>query len=470
MLSAVRNGVASPSTSEPTRDARQRLVRRGWRAPKRVASSSEFSRPHTPFVLNGWGQRYCSIGPPSGTVRRRCSLWFALTYRCIRGRVNNDAHGRADEASQLTQTCEAVQWLVNSGVYPGVQVYVSRNCEPVLDTVVGRRTQHELLGVDDPLPLLSASKGVLAAAIALLWERGAIDLDAPVCSYVPEYGANGKERVTVRHLLTHSVGPVGEPHRDESHAALARKPLGEALGAVLRDACAASLSDGDGPGTRSAYSPTWSWVLLAEIARRSDGRFFTDLVSEEVLRPIGARLVYGRPVESQGVPGVIYDTSDPKLRSLRIHRVVTEGAGLASPGIGLWGSAREIGKFFEFLLRRGLAPDGRRVLSEATVAAMTTPQRPTLFDNQPMIDIGLGLTIEGRRHGTRYAYFGLECSTETFGHYGLRSALIFCDPREGLVAALVGNGYPQSLRKHLAWRRFCRALYHDHSRVAGRRG
>ncbi|BFO22273.1 hypothetical protein SHKM778_86610 [Streptomyces sp. KM77-8] len=52
----------------------------------------------------------------------------------------------------------------------------------------------------------SATKGVAAAALLLLHQRGELDLDAPVGHYWPEFKAHGKERLLVRHVLNHRAG------------------------------------------------------------------------------------------------------------------------------------------------------------------------------------------------------------------------------------------------------------------------
>ena len=53
---------------------------------------------------------------------------------------------------------------------------------------------------------MSSTKPFAAVAIARLWERGALALDDPVIRHLPEFAAGGKERVTIRHLLTHTSG------------------------------------------------------------------------------------------------------------------------------------------------------------------------------------------------------------------------------------------------------------------------
>src|SRR5580658_4603691 len=74
--------------------------------------------------------------------------------------------------------------------------------ERVIDLVQG-------MELDSLLPVYSSSKGASAIVIALLVQRGQLDLDAPVVSYWPEFTQGGKGAVTVRQLLSHQAGLPG---------------------------------------------------------------------------------------------------------------------------------------------------------------------------------------------------------------------------------------------------------------------
>ncbi len=362
--------------------------------------------------------------------------------------------------AEFGATSAALRSLIDRGLYPGVQAYVSVGGECVFRAVFGKRTPDDDLDENDSLPLLSVSKCFLATAAALLWERGELDLDAPVSAVLPEYGVHGKSLVTARHLLTHTVGPIGES--DWNHNALLGLDVDDAFAAALAAACGSRLDPAIGPGLRSEYSPMWGWIVLAEILRRVDGRPYDEIVRQEILVPLGANLVYGRPEAVVGAaPSCDVFDRQNGAAEFAVHQLVTDAASFRSPGAGLWGSASETAKLFEMLLRGGVTASGRRILAASTVDAITTRQRPPMFENRPIVDVGLGFIMEGRRHGTRFAYFGTECSSSTFGHYGLRSFFAFCDPERALVVSIGGNGFPELLPRQLAWRRVARCIYDE---------
>src|SRR2546425_4132756 len=98
--------------------------------------------------------------------------------------------------------------LVARDVERGLQVAAYLDGELVVDAwggladvETGRPVDGESLFV-----VFSCGKGVVSTAIHVLVDRGQIDYDAPVAAYWPEFASNGKERVTVRHMLSHTAG------------------------------------------------------------------------------------------------------------------------------------------------------------------------------------------------------------------------------------------------------------------------
>ena len=84
---------------------------------------------------------------------------------------------------------------------------------------------------DSLLPVYSSSKGATAVVVALLVQRGQLDLDATVASYWPEFAQGGKGSVTVRQLLSHQAGLVGVDGGFTWDELLAHTPLAERLAA-----------------------------------------------------------------------------------------------------------------------------------------------------------------------------------------------------------------------------------------------
>ena len=135
--------------------------------------------------------------------------------------------------------------------------------------------------------------------------------------------------------------------------------------------------------------------------------------------------------------------------------------GSSIPGPGLRASARAVGRFYEFLCSRMVAGHWGvgRPLDEDAVRHMTRRQRPSFSEETPLIDFGSGLTLEARRHGDQYAYFGSHCGLRTFGHLGHGSPMAYADPEHQLVVSFNGNGLPGRVVGRLIWRRISDAVY-----------
>lgn len=308
---------------------------------------------------------------------------------------------------------------------------------------------------DTLLPWFSVTKVLVALSVMQQWERGRLDPDDPVAAHVPEFGANGKERVTLRHLLTHTArlaAPVG----DESWPGL------------LATACASPLAEGWEPGRRAAYSPRLGYSVLGEVVRRLDGRPLDACVSEDVLEPLGMgdswlALPPGRYEAYGERMGVMYDTaregSGPIPALARASGF--EGTRPSSSAVGPSG---DLVRLFVALLGKGEL-DGARVLSPQGVDTMCARHRSGLEDETfgEHVDWGLGVIVNSWHYRRRPAPYGFgdHASPRTFGHGGNRSSVAFADPDAGLAAAVIFNGMAGEARHHRRTRRVVNAIYAD---------
>ncbi|MEO1086035.1 MAG: serine hydrolase domain-containing protein, partial [Acidobacteriota bacterium] len=202
-------------------------------------------------------------------------------------------------------------------------------------------------------------------------------------------------------------------------------------------------------GEKAGYHMASSWFILGEVIARVSGRSFTDFVRSEVLEPCGMEETW------IGMPQLVFEKKRERLGRMygtengkRIERRWHEAPSVvgSSPGGNGRGPIRELGLFYEMLLRRGVSESGRAVLTPQTVAAMTVPNRVGLYDYtfKQKLDWGLGFIVDSKHYGeASVAYgYGPFASRRTFGHSGYRSSTGFADPEHDLVVALVVNGQP----------------------------
>ncbi|MFL6200842.1 MAG: serine hydrolase domain-containing protein [Thermoanaerobaculia bacterium] len=359
---------------------------------------------------------------------------------------------------RIPRTRQTLEEGIRAGLQLGAQLYASLNGEVAADDSLGEDLPGVPLTRDHLMLWLSSTKPVAAVAIARLWERGLLELDDPVARHIPEFAAQGKERITLRHLLTHTAGirmlDTGWP-RDPWEAIVAR-------------ICAMKPEPRWVPGEKAGYNQASSWFVLGEVVRRLDGRPFDRYVREEVFEPLGMTDSWiGMPRErylsyrEAGRIGAMWNTGkgapephgwDSEARCTSVH-----------PGGNGYGPMRELGRFYEMLL--GVGGHGRQILSPQAVEALTARHRVGMLDStfKHVMDWGLGFIPNSALYGAEtvpYAY-GHHASRRAFGHSGYRSSVAFADPEHGLAVALVFNGTPANDAHERRIRAVLDALYED---------
>jgi CubicO group peptidase (beta-lactamase class C family) len=360
---------------------------------------------------------------------------------------------------RLPRTREAIEAGVRERLHLGAQLYVSLQGEALADAALGENRPGEPLTRDHLMLWLSSTKPVPAVGIAQLWERGLLDLDDPVAQHVPEFAANGKEGITLRHLLTHTGGI----------RMLDTSWPGASWEEIVAKICAMKPEPRWVPGQKAGYHQTSSWFILGEVIQRVGSRPFSAYVREEIFEPLGmADSWIGMPLEryqayqEPGRIGAMWNTEGGELKDQgwdAEERVVRP-----SPGGNGYGPMRELGRFYEMLLGRG-SRNGRRVLLPQTVEAFTTPHRIGMTDVtfKHVLDWGLGFIVNSIQYGAEtvpYGY-GHHASARTFGHSGYRSSVGFADPERGLAVALAFNGTPGNERHEARIRSALDAIYED---------
>ena len=199
---------------------------------------------------------------------------------------------------------------------------------------------------------LSAGKPLTAVLIGQLVEYGDATWDLPVAEFIPEFGNHGKERITLRHVLTHTAGlrnvDLGGPELtwEETMARI----------------CAAGLDDGAVPGETAGYHTGSTWFLLGEVVQRISGRKFADLLHEQICIPVGMKGTVAALGES-GAGSVgstpereliapLWERVDGDLKMLEWH--LPPWSERVSPGNSLRGPISDLGRFYKALLTKAL--------------------------------------------------------------------------------------------------------------------
>lgn len=363
----------------------------------------------------------------------------------------------ASSTEPLSRTIAAIEAGIASGLHIGAQASISIAGRSIADLAVGESRPGVPMAVDTLMIWLSATKPIVAVCVAKLWERGRLNIDDPVARHIPEFAVNGKEAITLRHLLTHTAGIRGAASN------WGRESWEETITKI----CAAKIEPGWTPGQKAGYHAASSWFLLGELVRRLDGRPLEQYVRDEVFLPLGMiDCSIGLPVEQYTAYGnrigMMQNTDGPAPKP---HTWDTpEMAARCKPGSNGRGPMGQLIRFYEMLLNDG-SLDDVRIISPQTVEAMTARHRVGMFDHtfKHVMDWGLGFIVNNNQYGidtVRYGY-GPYASWRAYGHSGHQSSVAFADPKHALAAAIVFNGTPGEAAHDQRVRSVLSALYED---------
>lgn len=370
--------------------------------------------------------------------------------------VGDEDHTDVDPASMDRIWRAARHWYA-AGMQPAIQVCLRHNGRIVLNRAIGHAWGNGSadppdvdkipVNTDTPFCVYSAAKAISTTVVHMLVERGAFSLDDRVCDYLPNYTSHGKDRTTIRHVMTHSAGvPFATGPRPDlkrmDDSEYAREMLGQ-LKPVYR------------PGLVHIYHGlTWG-PLIREIVSAATGRSIREILATEILDPLHFRWTnYG--VAEQDVPLVAPShvtgkpLPPPIAKAFKIaiggtpQRIIpfsNTPAFLTSviPSSSTVSNAVELSRFAEILVRGGEL-DGVRVMKPETLRAATAEARrlrPDLAMGLKPLRWGTGYMLGSKRFGP----FGRNAAA-AFGHTGLTDIAIWADPERGLAAAVVSSGKP----------------------------
>ncbi len=347
------------------------------------------------------------------------------------------------------RVAELLQELVGDGTQGpqrGIQAAAYLHGELVVDAWAGMAdpAAGRPVAGDTLFTVYSAGKVILSTCVHLLAERGLLDYDAPVAQYWPEFAANGKAGVTVRHALTHRAGIPYLPPGTTPEA------LCDWEGMCVAVAALTPLWE---PGTRLGYhAATFGWIL-GEVVRRVDGRPFGQFVQEEICAPLDldGQLYFGIPdaaeprvatAELLAPPPTVPpapDAPDQQAMPEWMRRIFNrpDVRRACFPAAGGLMTARALARHYAALIGAGVG--GVRLLPPERVVAATVP-----LPDEPDIVWGikaakaLGYLLGGPELDAFPALVGRRHSA--FGFPGIGGNIGYADPEYGLAVAILSTG------------------------------
>jgi uncharacterized protein YbbC (DUF1343 family)/CubicO group peptidase (beta-lactamase class C family) len=325
--------------------------------------------------------------------------------RLRRQRVAAKFHSRV-----LDRMDQAIRDAIAEGRLPGGVLWIEREGAAFL-AVHGERSlvpTREKMTRDTIFDVASLTKVVATApAVMKLVERGEIQLTDPVPKYIPEFSGQGKEKITIQQLLTHTSG---------LRPGIAVRPAWSGSDRAIRMAGAETVQWS--PGSAFGYSDI-DFLLLAEVVRRVSGRSFEEFVRTEIFEPLNMRDTGFAPDSAEVERIAPTEPANGEMLRGTVHDPTARYMGGVAGHAGLFSTIDDLAKYSRMLINGGES-DGTRVLASETVRRMTSVQTPEAVPERR----GLGWDIDSAYSRPRGRYFPIG----SFGHTGFTGTSLWIDP------------------------------------------
>lgn len=342
----------------------------------------------------------------------------------------------------LTDLVARARRDVDAGIVPSCQLALARD---------GQLIAFESFGVAPArFTIFSITKALVASAIWLLVSEEYLTYETRIAELIPEFAENGKDEVTVDHLLLHTAGFPRAPMRPEDGADPARRL--ERFRSWRLDWQ---------PGKETEYHPTSAHWVLAEVIERASGLDYRVFVNERVAAALGLdylRLGFDE-LDQRGVADVVIvgapaqlgtvrrqsgeTLTIPEIRSdvlLRFNEPRVRAAGV--PGAGAVGTAADVAMFFQAVMRNTDGLWKGEVLADATGTirnALTDPYTNVAANRSR------GLVLAGDDGFATLRGFGEGVSPRAFASPGVGGQTAWADPATGISFCYLTNGIDADL-------------------------
>jgi SSS family transporter len=396
------------------------------------------------------------------TMARVAGVVLALTCssllspHCRAEEAASSPRHRAATAQQqydFSAITTAVDQAIAAKKLPGAVVLINHDGKTVFEHAYGNRALEpkvEPMTEDTIFDLASMTKClVTATAVMQLYEQHRLAFDDPVAKYLPEFAANGKEKVTIRELLTHYSGlPEDVSLKDDWGLTAPDKAEG------IRRAMNATLYGS--PGVTFKYSDI-NYITLGALVEGISGQPLQSYAQEHIFGPLKMTHTRFLPPVSliPSIAPTAYDdqgdaTTNPDFNKMlrgTVHDPSTRRMGGVAGHAGVFSTAGDVALFAQALLDRLAGRPSDFPLQQATLKLMTEPEQPataaggaTIFtlDFKPTTGIaarGFGWDINSAFSRPRGEIFPIG----SFGHTGFTGTSLWMDAASDTFVVILAN-------------------------------
>ncbi len=354
------------------------------------------------------------------------AVWLVLSARVAAGDVPSSRLPTASpaevglDAAKLEQIDPVLKAAVEKAPPPGAVVLVMRQGKIAFRKAYGLRSKQPAevpMTVDTLFDMASLTKPIATAtSVMILLEQGKLELSDRVSKHLPEFGQNGKEAITIEHLLLHTSGLI--PDNPVADYEDGRKKAWERI---------CRLRPNPEPGQQFRYSDV-NFIVLGELIERLSGETLDVFARKHIFAPLGLRDTTFRPDKALAERAAVTEKRGDHWMRGEVHDPRAYLLDGVAGHAGLFSTADDLAVFAQMMLNGGRY-GGRRILKPETVKLMTTPH--TL----PKGRRTLGWDASTRFSSDR----GDTLSARSFGHTGFTGTFIWIDPDRQTAVILLSN-------------------------------
>ena len=337
--------------------------------------------------------------------------------------VAPSAHSEAKQKADFSSVDRIVTDAISAKKFPGAVVIVGHHGHVVFRKAYGERSlvpQHETMSQDTVFDVASLTK-VLATTTAVmqLYEQGRFLLNDPVAKYLPEFGVNGKEDITIRQLLTHYSGLPPD-------LSLTDPWTGKEEGLRRAFSCTPITP----PGVEFRYSDI-NFMILGALVEKLSGLTLDQYEAQYIAKPLGLKDTRFLPPESwrDRVAPTQFDNG-VMLRAV-VHDPTARRMGGVAGHAGLFSSAGDVAIFAQNLLDRLAGRPSFFPLQRLTLQKTIVPGQPATGTSLRAI----GWDIDSPYSSNRGELFPVG----SFGHTGFTGTSVWIDPANDTYIVMMSN-------------------------------
>jgi CubicO group peptidase (beta-lactamase class C family) len=332
--------------------------------------------------------------------------------------------------SKFDNVDKVIESAIADSAFPGAVLLVQQNGKILYEKAYGHYTYDTSSGhikLNTMYDLASLTKVIATTTAAMMcYDRGLFKLDDKVAKYLPKFGVNGKENVTIRNLLVHDSGLRPDIPSYRAFDSVKNKAQG-VMNEIYNDSLVYPT------GTKMVYSDL-NFILMGKIIEKVTGLRLDKFCEKYIFKPLGMKNTMFNPPDSlvYRIAPTEYDNYW-RHRQIRgtVHDETSQLLGGVAGHAGLFSTAGDIAKLLQMLLQKG-EYRGKRYIKASTVEMFVKKQ-------SDLSTRALGWDTKSPEHSSAGHLF----SNISYGHTGFTGTSVWTDPTRNLfVVFLTNRVYP----------------------------